>query len=62
LLDEVGAGYVGLTVGAGLASLGHTVVIVDRMLDRVDAINEGRSRLFEVGSTRRSPTHRQPSS
>lgn len=45
----VGAGYVGLTSGAGLATVGHTVTIVERDATRVAAINDGTSPLFEAG-------------
>lgn len=45
----VGAGYVGLVTGAGLADLGHEVVCVDVDQGKVDAINAGRSPIFEAG-------------
>lgn len=45
----IGAGYVGLTVGAGLSSLGHNITIVDRETHRVAAVNEGRSPIYEAG-------------
>jgi len=45
----IGAGYVGLTAGAGLATIGHSVTIVERNQERVAAINAGISPLFEAG-------------
>ncbi len=48
-ITVIGAGYVGLTTGAGLATIGHTVTIVERDTTRVVAINAGTSPLFEAG-------------
>ncbi|MCH8196000.1 MAG: UDP-glucose/GDP-mannose dehydrogenase family protein, partial [Chloroflexi bacterium] len=47
----VGAGYVGLTSGAGFALLGHEVVLHDVDHDRLRAIGEGRTPFFEPGLT-----------
>lgn len=46
-ITVVGSGYVGLTSGACLASLGHTVTCVDNDLTVVEALREGRTHLAE---------------
>lgn len=45
----IGAGYVGLVTGTGLAGLGHTVVCVDTDPRRVGAIENGKAPFFEPG-------------
>ncbi|NBC11399.1 MAG: nucleotide sugar dehydrogenase [Planctomycetes bacterium] len=45
----IGTGYVGLVTGTGLASLGHTVVCVDVVQERVDRINRAQPPFFEEG-------------
>ncbi len=45
----VGAGYVGLVTAVGFANLGHEVVLVERRLDRLQALQEGRIPIFEAG-------------
>lgn len=45
----VGAGYVGLVTAAGLASLGHRVVLTERDPDRVRSVSEGRAPFHEPG-------------
>ena len=45
----VGAGYVGLTTGACLASLGHRVVCADINEDKVEALQGGRVSILEPG-------------
>ena len=45
----VGTGYVGLTTGVGLASLGHRVICVDALPDRITAIQAGRTPFLEKG-------------
>ena len=45
----IGAGYVGLVTGVGLAELGHDVTCVDIEQHKVRAINDGRSPIFEAG-------------
>ncbi|MFO7191334.1 MULTISPECIES: UDP-glucose/GDP-mannose dehydrogenase family protein [Thermocrispum] len=45
----IGAGYVGLVTGVGLAEHGHRVVCVDVDAARVDVINAGRAPIFETG-------------
>jgi UDPglucose 6-dehydrogenase len=48
-VSVVGSGYVGTTVAACLADLGHDVVAVDIDRDVVDAINAGESPIHEPG-------------
>lgn len=43
----VGAGYVGLTTAAGLASLGHRVVCADIAQTRIEALNRGEIPIVE---------------
>lgn len=43
----IGSGYVGLTTGTCLASLGHTVTCVDTDPRTVEALREGRTHLAE---------------
>ena len=43
----VGTGYVGLVTGACLSSLGHEVVCVDVLMERVELINAGNVPFFE---------------
>jgi len=45
----IGAGYVGLTTGACLASLGHDVVVADNDNDRVNSLKIGEIPFFEPG-------------
>jgi UDPglucose 6-dehydrogenase len=45
----VGTGYVGLTSGVGLASLGHDVTCVDVSLERLQTIRDGRVPFYEPG-------------
>ncbi|CAN5878016.1 UDP-glucose/GDP-mannose dehydrogenase family protein [soil metagenome] len=45
----VGAGYVGLVTGAGLASLGHRVRLAERSPERVEALQRGEVPIFEEG-------------
>ena len=44
-----GSGYVGLGYATALAELGHEVVALDVAADRVAALNEGHSPIFEPG-------------
>lgn len=46
-ISIVGTGYVGLPVGAGLASRGHDIVCVDIDSKKVDKINNGESPIYE---------------
>lgn len=45
----IGAGYVGLVTGAGLASLGHTVRLGEANADRVALLESGEIPIFEHG-------------
>ncbi len=44
-----GAGYVGLVTGAVLADLGHQVTLIEVSPEKINAIREGRSPIFEEG-------------
>lgn len=48
----VGAGYVGLVTGVGLAEHGHDVTLVDADAAKVDVLNAARSPIFEEGLDR----------
>ncbi len=45
----VGTGYVGLTLGVGLAVKGHRVMCVDVVKEKVNKINSGIAPIFEDG-------------
>lgn len=45
----VGAGYVGLVTGAGLASLGHRVMLSEKSRERVEALERGEVPIYEEG-------------
>ena len=45
----IGAGYVGLVTGAGLASLGHRVKLAERSEERVVALRRGEVPIYEEG-------------
>lgn len=45
----VGTGYVGLVTGTCLAEVGHDVTCVDSDQERIRALSEGRSPVFEPG-------------
>lgn len=47
----IGAGYVGITSAAGLASLGHDVVCADIDEARIAALNDAKVPIFEDGLT-----------
>jgi UDPglucose 6-dehydrogenase len=48
-ISVIGAGYVGLSSSLCLAEMGHEVLQIDIDLQKVDAINSGRSPLIEPG-------------
>jgi UDPglucose 6-dehydrogenase len=48
----IGAGYVGLVTGAGLAGLGHRVRLGEADPDKVATLNEGRVPFFEANLDR----------
>ena len=45
----IGAGYVGLVTGAGLASLGHRVRLGEANADRVELLRRGGVPIYEQG-------------
>ncbi|MPZ52550.1 MAG: nucleotide sugar dehydrogenase [Acidimicrobiia bacterium] len=45
----IGTGYVGLTTGVGLASLGHNVVCADIDPEKVDMLTRGEMPIYEEG-------------
>ena len=45
----VGAGYVGLTTGTCLASLGHSITFLDTDLERISLLRTGVMPIFEPG-------------
>lgn len=45
----IGIGYVGSVTGAALAAWGHKTVLIDVDQDKVDAINSGKSPIYEPG-------------
>ena len=48
-ISIIGAGYVGLITGAGLASLGHNVICVDIDQEKVNKINNKEPPIYEKG-------------
>lgn len=48
-LSVIGAGYVGLVTAACFAELGHTVIGVDQVEEKIRDLNEGRVPIFEPG-------------
>ena len=45
----IGTGYVGLPTGIGLAELGNTVVCVDKIAEKVEALSAGKATIYEDG-------------
>lgn len=45
----IGAGYVGLVTGAGLASIGHQVTVAEANSDRLNTLQAGDLPIFEEG-------------
>lgn len=48
-IGVVGTGYVGLVTGACLAHIGHHVTCVDKDADRIGALKNGRTPIYEPG-------------
>ncbi|MBU2497240.1 MAG: UDP-glucose/GDP-mannose dehydrogenase family protein [Nanoarchaeota archaeon] len=48
-ISVVGAGYVGVVLSAGLAKLGHEIILVDIEEEKVNKINEGKAPFYEKG-------------
>lgn len=48
-ISVVGCGYLGAVHAAAMASLGHDVVGIDVMQDKVDALNTGFASIYEPG-------------
>lgn len=48
-ISIVGAGYVGLVTGVCFAELGHEVVCIDVVEEKIKAISEGKSLIYERG-------------
>lgn len=48
-LAVIGAGYVGLVTAVGLAELGHTVDLVEKRPDRLQALTDGKVPIHEAG-------------
>ncbi|ELY55661.1 UDP-glucose 6-dehydrogenase AglM [Natronococcus jeotgali] len=56
-ISVIGSGYVGTTVAACFADLGHEVTAIDIDEDVVDALNEGRAPIDEPGLEELLATH-----
>jgi len=48
-ISVIGTGYVGLTVGTGLADFGWNVVCVDRDKERIENLQQGIVPIYEIG-------------
>ena len=48
-LTVVGGGYVGLTTGVCFAHIGHEVVVVEKIPQKVELLRAGRSPIYEPG-------------
>ena len=48
-ITMIGTGYVGLVSGACFADFGHDVVCVDKVAEKIQAIESGRMPIFEPG-------------
>jgi UDPglucose 6-dehydrogenase len=48
-ITMIGTGYVGLVSGACFADFGHEVVCVDKVAEKIQAIESGRMPIFEPG-------------
>ncbi|AMR61693.1 hypothetical protein A1D11_04505 [Bacillus subtilis subsp. globigii] len=45
----VGAGYVGLTLSAALASIGHQIICTDKDTNKIERLNNGDIPFYEPG-------------
>ena len=45
----IGSGYVGLVSAICFAKIGHQVVCVDRLVDKIDSLNNGEIPIYEPG-------------
>ena len=45
----IGAGYVGLVSGTCLSELGHTVVCIDNVKEKINKLKKGRVPIYEPG-------------
>lgn len=48
-ISVIGAGYVGVVLSAGLARLGHDIILVDINEEKVKTLNEGKAPFYEKG-------------
>ncbi len=48
-ISVIGTGYVGLTVGACLAKIGHNVICVDHDKEKIAILNQGKMPIYEPG-------------
>ncbi len=48
-ISIIGTGYVGLVTGTCLAEIGHDITCIDILKEKVDAINQGKTPIYEPG-------------
>ncbi len=60
-ISIIGAGYVGLTTGLGLAEMGHQVMCFDHDLEKITQLQKKQMPLFEAGSGRLLRKHENKS-
>lgn len=48
-ISVIGSGYVGLVSGAGLAEVGHSILCMDIDAERIEALRQGNSPIYEPG-------------
>ena len=46
-ISIIGSGYVGLVIGACLAKLGNKITVIDVAQEKVEAVNNGISPVYE---------------